>query len=81
MSHAMPKTLHRPFLSATENGNALIDYGIQLADQASLPIFLQDSPEGFQTSAKDGFQTFQCLDMDLRKRVPSADSNDEKYGK
>ena len=61
-------------------GNALVEYGNQLADQASLPIFLQASPDAYPLYAKHGFETVQYLDVDLREWMPGGKSNDKGYG-
>lgn len=61
-------------------GNALVKYGNQLADQVSLPIFLQASPFGYPIYARHNFETVQYLDVDLREWAPSAKSNDKGYG-
>jgi Acetyltransferase (GNAT) domain len=61
-------------------GNALVKYGNRLADQATLPIFLQGSPLGYPIYAKHGFETVQYLDVDLRKWGPDAKRNDKGYG-
>jgi len=61
-------------------GNALIEYGNQLADEAKLPIFLQASPYGYPIYAKHGFEIVQHLDVDLREWAPGAENNDKGYG-
>ena len=61
-------------------GSALVKYGNGLADQAKLPIILQASPIAYPLYAKHGFETDQCLDVDLRKWVPRGKSNDKGYG-
>ncbi|KAL2055026.1 hypothetical protein ABVK25_004848 [Lepraria finkii] len=61
-------------------GNALVKYGNQLADQVSLPIFLQASPFSYPIYAKHNFENVQYLDVDLREWAPSAKSNDKGYG-
>lgn len=61
-------------------GNALVQYGNQLADEAGLPIFLQGSPYGYPIYKKHGFETVQYLDVDLRQWAPKADSDDKGYG-
>ena len=61
-------------------GNALVEYGNQLADQTGLPIFLQGSPFRYSVYTKHDFETVQHLDVDLREWAPSAESNDKGYG-
>lgn len=61
-------------------GNALIEYGNRVADEAYLPIFLQGSPFGYPTHKKHRFKKVQYLDVDLREWAPSAKSNDRGYG-
>lgn len=61
-------------------GTALVTYGNQIADEASLPIFLQASPYGFPVYAKHGFETVHFLDVDLREWAPNAKANDKGYG-
>ncbi len=61
-------------------GNALIEHGNRLADEAQLPIFLQASSYGYPIYAKHGFETVQHLDIDLREWAPGAGSNDKGYG-
>ncbi|TGO24599.1 hypothetical protein BPAE_0099g00350 [Botrytis paeoniae] len=61
-------------------GNALVVYGNRLADKKGLPIFMQASPFGFPLYTKHGFETVQCLDVDLRKWAPNAKGNDKGYG-
>lgn len=61
-------------------GNALVQYGNRLADEAGLPIFLQGSPYGYPIYQKHGFETVQYLDVDLRKWAPKADGDDKGYG-
>ena len=61
-------------------GSALVKYGNQLADQATLPILLHATPIGYPMYAKHGFETVQYLDVDLREWVPGGKSNDKGYG-
>ena len=61
-------------------GNALVAYGNQIADQASLPILLQSSPYGFPIYTKHGFESVQHLDVDLTKWAPGAEALDKGYG-
>lgn len=61
-------------------GNALVEYGNLLADQAGLPIFLQASPFGYPVYAKHGFETVQFLDVDLSEWAPNAGLKDRGYG-
>ena len=61
-------------------GNALVKYGIQLADQSSLPIFLQTMPYGYPIYAKHGFETVHRLDVDLARFLPNATIKDKGYG-
>lgn len=61
-------------------GNALVEFGNQVADQAGLPIFLQASPFGYPLYVKHGFETVQQLDVDLRDWAPNAKSNDKGFG-
>ena len=61
-------------------GNALVEYGNRIADQAGLPIFLQGSPFGFPIYTKHGFETVQYLDVDLRDWAPDAKGGDKGYG-
>lgn len=61
-------------------GTALLKYGNQLADQSTLPIYLQASPFGFPLYSKHGFETIRHLDVDLRVWAPKASGNDKGYG-
>lgn len=38
-------------------GNALVQYGNRMADEAGLPIFLQASPYGYPIYENHGFET------------------------
>lgn len=79
--HMLCKALFtEPSFQRQGMGNALVKYGNQLADQASLPIFLQGSPFGYPIYAKHNFETVQYLDVDLREWATSAKSNDKGYG-
>ncbi|KAF7954773.1 uncharacterized protein EAE97_000032 [Botrytis byssoidea] len=61
-------------------GNALVEYGNKLADKKGLPIFTQASPFGFPLYTKHGFETVQCLSVDLREWAPNAKGNYKGYG-
>jgi hypothetical protein len=61
-------------------GNALVEHGNRLADNAGLPTFLQASPYGYPIYEKHGFETVQCLDVDLRKWAKGARSDDKGFG-
>jgi GNAT superfamily N-acetyltransferase len=61
-------------------GNALVEYGNRVADEAGLPIFLQGSPYGYPIYEKHGFETVQYLDVDLREWAPGAKGNDRGFG-
>jgi hypothetical protein len=60
--------------------NSLVKHGNLLADQAKLPIFLQESPFGYPIYAKHDFETVQYLDVDLTGWAPGAEGNDKGYG-
>lgn len=79
--HILCKALFtEPLYQRQGMGNALIEYGNRLADEAQLPIFLQASPYGCSIYAKHGFETVQHLDVDLREWAPGAGNNDKGYG-
>ena len=79
--HVLCKALFTdPSFQRRGMGNALVEYGNKLADQASLPIFLQGSPFGYPIYAKHEFETVQYLDVDLTKWAPGAGSHDQGYG-
>ena len=61
-------------------GSALVKHGNQLADQVSLPIFVQALPFSYPVHAKHGYETVQHLDVDLTKWIPGAESSDKGYG-
>jgi len=61
-------------------GNALVEYGNEVADREHLPILLQATPFGFPLYIKGGFETVQELDIDLREWAPDAKGNDKGYG-
>ena len=79
--HMVCKGLYtEPSFQRQGMGSALVKYGNQLADQASLPIFLQAPPVAYPMYAKHGFETDQYLDVDLREWVPGGKSNEKGYG-
>jgi GNAT superfamily N-acetyltransferase len=79
--HILCKALFtEPSFQGQGMGNALVEYGNQLADQAGLPVFLQGSPFGYPIYSKHGFEIVQYLDMDLREWAPNAKGNDRGYG-
>lgn len=79
--HMLCKALFtEPAFQRRGMGNALVQFGNQVADQASLPIFLQGSPFGYPIYAKHDFKTVQYLDVDLREWAPGAKSSDKGYG-
>ncbi|KAL9108974.1 MAG: hypothetical protein Q9227_006370 [Pyrenula ochraceoflavens] len=61
-------------------GTALVEYGNRLADEKTLPIFLQGSPYGFPIYKRAGFETVQHLDVDLREWAPGAREGDRGFG-
>ena len=69
-----------PFFQRRGMGNALVEYGAQLADGKGLPTFLQGSPFGFPVYTNHGFETVQYLDVDLREWAPNAKGGDRGYG-
>ena len=78
--HILCKALFtEPSFQRQGMGNALVKYGNQLADQTSLPIFLQGSPFGFPIYAKHGFETVQRLDVDLTQWAKSSDKGYGNY--
>lgn len=58
-------------------GNALVQYGNRLADEAGLPIFLQASLYGYPIYKRPGFETVKYLDIDFRKWAPKTDGDDK----
>ena len=79
--HIICKALYtEPSFQRQGMGNALVKYGNLLADQKSLPIFLQAMPLGYPIYAKHGFETVHRLDVDLARKVPNAKINDKGYG-
>jgi len=69
-----------PLFQGQGMGNALVEHGNRLADAAGLPIFLQASPYGYPIYEKHGFETVQCLDVDLREWAKGARSGDKGFG-
>ena len=79
--HIICKALYtEPSFQRQGIGNTLVKYGNQLADQGSLPIFLQAMPFGYSIYAKHGFETVQRLDVDLARFVPNAKIKDKGFG-
>lgn len=69
-----------PIFQRQGMGNALVAHGAQLADSRGLPTFLQASAYGFPVYAAHGFETMECLDVDLREWAPGAKGGDRGYG-
>ena len=79
--HIICKALYtEPSFQRQGIGNALVKSGNQLADQESLPIFVQAMPFGHPVYAKHGFETVERLDVDLARVVPNAKLYDKGYG-
>lgn len=48
-------------------GSALMEWGIQKADELRLPIYLESSPKGHRFYQKHGFKDVKVLEIDLSK--------------
>ncbi|KAH8896815.1 hypothetical protein GQ53DRAFT_743373 [Thozetella sp. PMI_491] len=48
-------------------GSALVRWGLQLADQLGLPVFLEASPQGYPVYRRLGFEDIDVLDLNLRE--------------